>query len=116
MNISNVYQCSIYRIIDRSYLYDDRLPNYLCYVEYKYKFIKKVLVYKDKYNNFIDLETKEIYRVGYDCCRIGDFFINTEKEMIPVSSIIDYKITNMSKRRILKKYRKVEKSDTTSEY
>ncbi len=108
MNINNVYECSIFQVIDRNYTYDSSLPGYFCYVEYKSKFVKKVLVYKDEYNNFIDLETKERYRIGCDYCSIGDFFINVKKGMIPVCSVIDYKRKNMTKRRILKKYKELE--------
>ena len=49
MNINNVYVCSIYQLVDRSYPYDSRLSNDWYCVEHKYRFVKETLVYKDEY-------------------------------------------------------------------
>ena len=62
-----------------------------------------------KFNRFFDYKTGERYVAWFGRCDyVGQFFVNLKKSLVPVSSIIDYKKENMSKRKILKKYKEVE--------
>ena len=102
MNINDIYEAEI-RIVLNSDHYND---------VYKSKFIKKTIVYRGKYNDYYDLKTKQRYVVGSRLCSRGDMFINPES-MIPIVDIIESKKDNISKCKILRKYKnhnsKVEK-------
>lgn len=100
MNINSVYECSIYQIVN----YDIEKG----YINYKFKFVKKAIVYKNKNNSFTDLGTKEKYKFGYGACFIGDFFICAEDGMIPLAQVIEHKRKNMTRKKILKKYDEVK--------
>lgn len=93
MNTNDVYETEI-RIVLNSDHYND---------EYNSKFIKKTIVYKDKYNDYYDLRTKQRYVVGSRLCTRGDMFIDPET-IVPIKDLIEIKKTNMLKCRILKKY------------
>ena len=90
MNINNVYEAEI-GIVN----YND--PRFTL-------FFMKTLVYKGKYNDYYDLETKQRYVIGHDLCERGELFI-VPNSMVPISEIIEAK-NNMLKCRILRKYKK----------
>lgn len=93
MNSNNVYEVEI-RIVLNSDHYND---------EYNSKFIKKTIVYKDKYNDYYDLSSKQRYVVGSRLCTRGDMFIDP-KTIVPIKDLIEIKKANMPKCRILRKY------------
>lgn len=95
MNINRVYECEIWRVISTNI----RSGN----IVYKNMFLKKTLVYHTEYNQWIDLSTKETYTLGP--VLFNDLFIKPDSSMIPLSTLIDTKRSNMTKRKILKKYK-----------
>lgn len=90
MNLNNIYEAEI-GIVD----YNN--PRFTL-------FFKKTLVYKGKYNDFYDLETKQRYVVGHDLCERGEMFI-VPNSMTQISEIINAKKDNMLKCKILRKYK-----------
>ena len=104
MNINRVYECEIWRVISTNM----RRGN----IVYKNMFRKKTLVYHTESGQWIDLGTKETYTLGP--VLFDDLFINPDRPIIPVSTLIDTKKSNMNKRKILKKYK--EKNGGNNEY
>ena len=96
MNINRVYECEIWRVISTNM----RRGN----IVYKNMFLKKTLVYHTESGQWIDLGTKETYTLGP--VLFDDLFINPDRPIIPVSTLIDTKYDNIPKTRILKKYKK----------
>ena len=96
MNINNVYEAEI-GIVN----YND--PRFTL-------FFMKTLVYKGKYNDYYDLETKQRYVIGRDLCERGELFI-VPNSMVTISEIIEAKKDNMLKCRILRKYKKQSSKD-----
>ena len=94
MNINDVYQVEI-RIVTRS----DYFNNY-----YSSAFVKNTIVYRGKYNDYYDLSTKQRYVIGPDLCTRGDMFIEPES-MVPINEIIESKKDNLSRCKILRKYK-----------
>ena len=116
MNLNKVYLCEIYQLVD--IVYNDKNSsnnNKFLRVIRDTMFIKKTLVYYSELKReYIDLITKEKYKYGYGACVIGDYYINSKKGLTPLSSLINCKRKNMTKKRILKKYNKeleVEKNE-----
>jgi len=94
MNINDVYEAEI-RIVTRSDYFNK------CYNS---AFVKIAIVYRGKHNDYYDLSTKQRYVMGRELCTRGDMYINPES-MVPISEIIDVKKDNMTKRKILDKYK-----------
>ena len=73
----------------------------------KSEFKKVALVYKDlKSSKYIDLETKEKYEIDYSNTKEGNFCIISEDYLVKITNIINFKRKNVSKRKILQKYKK----------
>lgn len=104
MNINRVYECEIWGVVSTNM----RSGN----IVYKSIFFKKALVYHTKSDQWIDLNTKETYAFGP--VLFNDLFINPDRPIIPVFTLIDTKKSNMNKRKILKKYK--EKNGGNNEY
>ena len=94
MNINNVYEAEIRIILNCDY-YN---------AVYNSKFIKKTIVYKGKFNDYYDLSTKQRYVVSPSLCARGDMFIEAES-MVPIVNLIEAKKDNMTKGKILRKYK-----------
>ena len=60
---------------------------------------------------FIDLETKEKYKYGVFGCIEGDVFVDTRKEVIYGSKLLNSKIKHYSKKKILKMYSEYKDGD-----
>ena len=93
MNINRVYECELWIVYKIDYFND----NYDC------SFVKKTIVYVDKYNTYHDLSTKIKYPISYSCTE-GSMFIKPDT-LVPISTLIDAKRDNIPKRKILKKYK-----------
>ena len=112
MNIDKVYECIIYRLDNISYNLDlkniDRnekfsLDNFLG-IERKTSYVKHALVYFDiNRGGFIDIETKEFYKLGYPSV-IGESFVDVHKSKIYGKEIMGTNRKYYSKKKILKKY------------
>lgn len=90
MNINDVYEAEIWMVHS----------NNSCFKS----FVKKTIVYKGKYNDYYDLNTRHRYVLESNLCTIGDMFIERET-MVPISEIIETKKDNMTKGKILRKYK-----------
>lgn len=114
MNIDKVYVCDIYRLDDISYNNMDvnvdlsegfSLDKFLR-IKREVTFVKKTLVYFSvNRGGFIDLETKEWYRLGYPST-IGELFVDVHKSKIYGKEIMGTNKRYYSKKKILKKYYK----------
>ena len=63
-------------------------------------FVKNTIVYHTRNDHFIDLESKEKYRLGISkVVNTGDMYISLESGFKPVN--INFKKNNMSRKRIL---------------
>ena len=94
-NVNSIYLCNIYQVFD---VILNRKEDTTTFIG---SFVKKALVYRTA-GYFVDLNTGEKYYSKGK--RIGDFYVSLKHNLIPVSSFIDYKKENMSKKKILKKY------------
>lgn len=68
-------------------------------------FCKSTIVYHIDKNIYIDLITKEKYKLGINgVSNVGEMYINLENGLIPLHDIFDveFKSKNMSRRRIVK--------------
>ena len=103
MNINNVYEAEIWRVCDikLSYGFESKV---------KTEFVRKTLFYKDNNGYYVDIITKKIYVFGQKYDFIDDLFIKPET-MIPISELIDARRDNMTKRKILKKYKEKSKGE-----
>ena len=64
--------------------------------------VKKTTVFHTKNNHFIDLESKEKYKLGTkNVFNLGDMFIDLQSGLKPICNI-GFEKTNMSRKRILK--------------
>lgn len=95
-NVNSIYLCDIYQVFDVILNKKEDTTTFMG------SFVKKALVYRDDFGYFVDLNTGEKYYSKGKC--IGDFYVSLKHNLIPVSSFIDYKKENMSKKKILKKY------------
>lgn len=112
MNIDKVYICDIYRIDDIYYnkmdfkMSDSNefcLDNFLS-IKHKTSYVKKALVYYSEYEGrFIDLETKERYRLGYSNT-IGRLFVDIHERKIYGKTLMGSNRKYYPKKKILCKY------------
>lgn len=98
MNTNRLYLATIY-VVGTKILEDG---------EYNYygKFCKNAVVYHNKNNEYIDIESKEKYIKGLiNTYEIGDMYIHYGHDLIPIYQLpeINFERKNMSKRKILKK-------------
>jgi len=92
MNINGVYLADICKVIG---INEDE--------SYRGRPIKKALVYYNRNSHkWIDLETKEQYPYGMRSYE--ELFIR-EETLVPITSVIETKKDNMSKRKIIKMYK-----------
>ena len=120
VDINRVFECDICKLIKiENYFYNDHDVNNrefsldcFLHVRRRVDFIKKALVYYDKFHNcYIDIETRKKYSFGILGCVEGDHFIDTKKEVLYGSKLFDSKRKHYSKRKILKKYSEYKKGD-----
>jgi len=67
-------------------------------------FVKNAIVYK-KNNTYIDLVSKEVYKLGFDeVSKIGQMYINLNKGLKPLDQCLDvnFEKENMSRKRIIR--------------
>ena len=97
MNINRVFECDIH--LSTSTIIQEGKLMVLS------RFVKKTLVYHTRSDKWVDLYTNECYTLGpeYNV----DFFITRTQPIIPISTIIDTKYSNVPKRKILKKYKEI---------
>ena len=117
MNSDKVYLCDIHQLMNVKYNDENvqinksegfSLDNFLR-IRRESVYVKRALVYYSEiHRRYIDLETKDRYRFGYGGCAIGDYYIDSRVGLRSVSELINCRSKNMSKRRILKKYKEVE--------
>ena len=108
MNVNRLYVASIYvctksELAPKSFSLEYGLP--YCVKEWKGKFCKPAIVYHSKDNCYIDLSTKEKYKLGLeDVCNVGDMYINLKAGLKPLYEVFDVKFekNNMSKKRIIR--------------
>ena len=103
MNINKVYLAYIYQKTSSK-----KVPGVELYHE-KADFIKKALIC-DRTSRFdpyyIDLVTKrKYYAFGIGEAEVGELFINMEQGIIPLENIIEVNKKNMSRKKILEKYK-----------
>ena len=98
MKIKDIYLCEVCLMTYRNHSSG----------KYEYEFTGEKLVYKTKDELYIDLVTDEVYLLGPSQAFEGDFFININKELIPITEILDNKFKSASKKRILRKYNEVK--------
>ena len=103
MNINNVYEAEIWRVIER------KNPDKFNRVDFVISFEKKALVYKNDFDRYFDLSTKKYYEFDKTFAFTGQLFIKPET-MVPVSTIIESKRNHMTKRKIKKEVKKVKES------
>lgn len=107
MNINNVYECTALRITDRIRYKNDT-------TEYKFAVAKKTLVYQEKLDcwYWTDLSTKEKYYndLSLVFAFTGDLYV-LGKTLKPISTIVDFKRTNMTKGEIWKQYQKQQRQE-----
>ena len=113
MNIDQVYFCHIYLKTSKELKYDSPIkkPTHTYTIP-----IKKTLVIKNKIfpREYNDLFTGEIYRdTPEENIHIGELFIEKTHGLIPYKKIIKVKKDNLSKRRILLKYKRYLKETNT---
>lgn len=106
MNINNVYLARIYIKYDENVRYKKNSNIPITYS--KGSFVKVAKVEKKididgRIKYFKDLDTREVYK--HTCvndCKRGELYVNVDKGLIPVVSLINKEIDNpnMSKRRI----------------
>lgn len=101
MNINNVYECLVLRIVKRTHdTENDR-------IHYTFNFFKKALVYKYDTFHWIDLNTKELYLndtslvFGFE----EELYVPSNR-LIPISALVDFKRVHMTKKGISKEYNK----------
>lgn len=95
MNINRVYECSIHVVV--KYFIENGKEMCLSH------FVKRTLVYHTNNDDWIDLFTNEHYLLGPD--GFHDLFITRQDPFVPLSTLIDTKRSNMTKIKILKKYK-----------
>lgn len=95
MNINRVYECSIHVLV-KSFIENGKE---MCLSH----FVKRTLVYHTNSDDWVDLFTNEHYKLGADV--FNDLFITRREPIVPLSTLIDSKRSNMPKRKILKKYK-----------
>jgi hypothetical protein len=108
MNVNRLYVAIIYvctkkEIDPKSFCLEYGLPHYVN--EWKGRFCKPAIVYHVKDNCYIDIETKEKYKLGLeDECNVGDMYINLKSGLKPLYTVFDveFKKNNMSKKRIIR--------------
>lgn len=98
MNINRVYECELWIVLDRNVDFAKKE------VEFKCTFLKKALVYISDLNCYYDLSANMSYPVDYKLCYSGQIYIKLDT-LVPISTLIDAKRDNMTKGRILKKYK-----------
>lgn len=106
MNVNRLYVALIY-VCTSSELDPKSLKYGLRYYaeEWKGKFCKPAIVYHSEDNCYIDLITKEKYKLGLgDVCNVGEMYINLKAGLKPLYKVVDvdFKKDNMSKRRIIR--------------
>ena len=98
MNVNRLYLAYIY-------VYNKKE----CVGDYVYRhsnFVKKIVVYHNYINSYIDIKSGEKYLKDVnDCKKYGDMFIGFSVGLEPLNELeeINFERKNMSKRRILKK-------------
>ena len=122
MNIDKVFICDVYKLIKKeNYFYNDHdvknkefsLDRFLR-IKRRVVFIKKALVYYDNVNYcYIDIETKKKYNFGVLGCVEGDYFIDTKKEVLYGSKLVNSNRKHVSRKKILKRYIEYKKGDTS---
>lgn len=95
MNINRVYECSIHVVV-KSFIENGKE---MCLSQ----FVKRTLVYHTNSDDWIDLFTNEHYQLGVD--GFHDLFILRKDPIIPLSTLLVTNKRNMTKRKILKRYR-----------
>ena len=110
MNINNVYECTVLRITNRVKYKDDTS-------EYKFAVAKKTLVYQEELDcwYWTDLSTKEKYYndLSLVFAFTGDLYVPATS-LKPISSIVDFKRTHMTKRGIWKQYQNFQQQQEQS--
>jgi len=96
MNINDIYEANIKILIK----FDYGVKETIAYS----KFVKKAVVYRSDRDDYYDLSTNQRYRVNQFECFEGEMFIDS-KSMVPIRDLIDARRDNMTKRKILKKYK-----------
>lgn len=91
MNIKDVYLCKVYINSGNQQI-----------------FVEKTLAYWKKNGIFIDLDSGIKYRAGFISTNDGEYFVSLKDKMESLCSVIDSKKKNLSRRKILKKYKEVE--------
>lgn len=112
MDVNNIYLVDLFMKVSEKYISDNKSE--LGYkIVHNCLFIKKTLACKmivDDDFVYVDLESNETYRVSSkENSELGKLYIDTKSKIIPLSKIIDVKKDNMTKRRILKKFREKNK-------
>ena len=95
MNINRVYECSIHVLVT-SFIENGKE---MCLSH----FVKRTLVYHTNSDDWIDLFTNEHYLLGAD--DLHDLFITKREPIVPLSTLLVTNKHNMTKRKILKKYK-----------
>ena len=113
VNINGVYLVKIYVKIEEKHIHSANRHPLDYSVESIGSYVKDALVYNESTNydsRYVDLKTKEVY-TNFDLndTKVGELYINLKAGMIPVKDIINFKKENMSKRKILKKYKENNK-------
>ena len=109
MNINRLYLAQIFICTEIEDDYDNYVImfNQKFYGQKKYgKFCKKTIVYHDKNDQYIDIQSGEKYKKNFEYdLKVGEMCINVEEGIIPINQLpqINFKRKNMSKRKILKK-------------
>ena len=121
MNIDKVYVCDIYRLDDINYndinVTVDKgngfnLDNFLR-IRRKTSYVKKALVYYSVIRGgFIDLETKEFYKLGYPCTK-GELFVDLHKNKIYGSNLMASNKKHYTKKKIIKRYNDYKDGDNS---
>jgi len=97
MNVNRVYVVVIF--VNTHYKIEDDLT-----ISRKGSYVKITSVYVNNYDEYIDLESGEKYKIGLSSTFLGEMYINFRYGLVPIREIPDIKFdkSNMSKKRILK--------------
>lgn len=116
MNIDKVYICDIYRLDDISYNnFTNKIDkskgfdiDHFLGIKREISYVKPALVYFSvSCGGFIDLETKEFYKLGYTNIK-GELFVDVHKSKIYGKTLMGSDRKHYSKKKILKKYNEVK--------
>lgn len=106
MNINNVYLARIYIKYDENVRYKKNSNIPITYSKGSFVrigVVEKKIDIDGRIKYFKDLDTGDIYNhITIDECKRGELYVNIDKGLIPVVSLINKEIDNpnMSKRRI----------------